>query len=147
MPQRLTKKQAAAKKQREQLRNATEARATKELKAARSTGLTPRSYLEDRKPVPIPHAMPDLTYDPTRSPHQHSSMLQRTPPSQYKPRAWVQNESMLTEEQLAEFAERERLAQEQLEIKKDRVMPLFNKGGLQYRSETDDPKTFGRRPS
>lgn len=43
------------------------------------------------------------------------------------------------------MAERERIAQEEIEKKKKRVAPSFNKGPYQYITDETDLKTMGRK--
>lgn len=44
-----------------------------------------------------------------------------------------------------DWAARERIAQEEIEKKKKRIAPLFNKGGLQYITDDTDLTTVGRK--
>ena len=44
-----------------------------------------------------------------------------------------------------EMQEREKAAQEEIERKKKRTAPAYNKGGLQYISNPEDFKTMGRK--
>lgn len=44
-----------------------------------------------------------------------------------------------------DHAQREAVAQKEIEKKKKRVAPLFNKGGLQYISDDTDLTTLGRK--
>lgn len=44
-----------------------------------------------------------------------------------------------------DWAARERIAQEEIEKKKKRIAPLYNKGGLQYITDDTDLTTVGRK--
>jgi len=44
-----------------------------------------------------------------------------------------------------DWAAREQAAQEEIERKKKRTAPLYNKGGYQYISDSEDPTTIGRK--
>jgi len=43
------------------------------------------------------------------------------------------------------MAHRESAAQEEVEAKKKRIAPLYNKGAYQYLTEGTDPKDIGRK--
>lgn len=44
-----------------------------------------------------------------------------------------------------DWVERERIAQEEIEKKKKRIAPLYNKGGYQYLTDDTDLTTVGRK--
>jgi hypothetical protein len=124
----LTRKQQQQRKQQKQREDAAKAKLAKQLGRA-PDGSLPKG---------------------ARKPKDDGSSLKidyRTSDTKHIPSA----EQLATDEQcdflpeVEGWEERERAAAEEIERKKKRTAPLYNKGGYQYISDGEDPTTLGRK--
>jgi hypothetical protein len=133
--QQLTKRQQNAKRLQAQQAEAATRRLMKELSApVRNSEIRPLGKVRD---------LPSLSYDQSRSTQQYPSAL--TMPVKAAKAGPVVDPRNLDEQEQAEWLAREQAAQAEIDVKKTRVAPMFNKGGYQYIGDEVDPATIGSR--
>lgn len=125
----LTKKQQAQKRQQKLQEDAKLARLRKDVGRDAKSG-RPATYEKVDREL----SAPTKSILEDRNTKAHKSMLTEAAPE------WE-----IFEFEYENFEEREKAAQEEIERKKLRVAPLFNKGGYQYISDDMDPTTFGKK--
>ena len=128
--QRLTKRQQNEQRLREQQEEAARKRLLKHVAA------------NPAKPTRSHVALPSLSYDQSLSVNHYPSGLtlgvSKVEKAKFDP-------SELDDEAYADYLAREAEAQKEIEVKKTRVAPMYNKGGYSYITDDMDPKQLGHR--
>uniref|UniRef100_A0AB39CDQ8 Uncharacterized protein n=1 Tax=Pseudomonas phage HRDY3 TaxID=3236930 RepID=A0AB39CDQ8_9VIRU len=123
----LTRKQQQQRKQREQQEKAAKAKLAKQL-GRNPDGTLPKSVKkkDDGSSLKLDYRTSDVKHVPSAEGRV------------------VEEEGVFLEEG-HDWAAREQAAQEEIEHKKKRTAPLWNKGGYMYISDEEDPTTLGRK--
>ena len=127
----LTRKQLQQRKQREQKEAAEKAKLAKQL------GRNPDGSLPKEKRK----AKASSTLDVSKNAKHLDVKLITEAPARASDNKISRDEIL----QYDGWQEREAAAQVEIEKKKKRVAPLFNKGGLQYIGDSEDLTTLGRK--